>query len=481
MTHHTRPIQATYLYVLSLIICLCWAVSCQKPGDANVNLKFSCENNILTFDTVFTSIGSITKHFTVYNPSKSDVTTTIYLAGGIKSQYSINVNGMSGTHFKDVTIPAKDSIFIFVMVNIDPGNQNDPFLVTDSIVFMSSQRTQDVDLLAYGQNANYIVADQGSGYMRYKVVAGERQTVTWTKDKPYVVYGWAVIDSTGTLNIEAGTRIYFHSGSGLWAYRYSNLNVNGTLDNPILFRGDRLEAWFNDDYAQWDRILINEGANVNINYAVITNAFIGVQVDPLITDGVIPIAPTHVNIENTIIKNTKSSGVLARFLSLEMTNCVIANNGGCGVQLEIGEYTMKHLTIANYFMQAERKNPACFVSNKISDPMYSEVPSFKTKADFINCIIVGNNETEVGVNNVTGAELKASFQNCLVKSKNDADFFEACLRNEDPQFTDNKKLDFTLLPTSPAIGKGKPNIGVPLDILGNPRGNAPDIGAYQIR
>ena len=483
MTHHTRPIQATYLYVLSLIICLSWAVSCQKQnGGSDVKLIFSCENNTLTFDTVFTSIPSITKRFTAYNPSKSDVTTSIYLAGGTKSKFSINVNGMPGTHFKDVTIPAKDSIFIFIKVNIDPTtDKNLPFLITDSIVFMSDSRTQDVDLIAYGQDANYIVADKGSGYLRYKVVASEHQTVTWTKDKPYVVYGWAVIDSTATLIIEPGTKIYFHNSSGLWAYRSSNLKVNGTLTEPVLFRGDRLEAWYNEDYAQWEKIWINEGAHVDINYAVITNAFIGVQVDPLVTTEGIFLAPTHVKIENTIIKNTKNSGVLARFLSLEMINCVIANNGGCGVQLEIGEYTMKHLTIANYFMQAERKNPACFVSNKISDLLYSDISAYKIKADFINCIITGNNDTEVGVNKATGAELEASFKNCLVKSKNNADFFIECLHNEDPLFTDKSKLDFTLLPASPAIGKGRPNIGVNEDILGNSRGNPPDIGAYQFK
>jgi len=69
----------------------------------------------------------------------------------------------------------------------------------------------------------------------------------------------------------------------------------------------------------------------------------------------------------------------------------------------------------------------------------------------------------------------------LVKSKNNADFFIECLHNEDPLFTDKSKLDFTLLPASPAIGKGRPNIGVNEDILGNSRGNPPDIGAYQFK
>ena len=482
MTHLKRPIPAFYLYVLSLIICLSWAVSCQKPnGDPNAKLIFSCKNDTLAFDTVFTSIGSITRKFTVHNTSNSDITTNIFLAGGKSSFYSINVNGMPGTDFKKVEIPKKDSIFIFVKVTINPKNQDNPFIVTDAIEFYTGTRKQEVTLLAYGQDANYIVADSGSGYLRYKVVAHKGETVRWTKDRPYVVYGWAVVDSASKLIIEPGTKIYFHNSSGLWAYRYSNLEVNGTLAEPVLFRGDRLESWYNEDYAQWEKIWINEGANVKINYGVITNAFIGVQVDPLATTEGIIIAPTHVKIENTIIKNTKNSGVLARFLGLEMTNCVIANNGVCGVQLEIGEYTMKHLTIANYFMQAERKNPVCFVCNKISDPLYSVIPAGETKAKFTNCIITGKNETEIEVKKVDGAELVATFQNCLVKSKKDAVFFKNCLYNEDPLFKDKNKLDFTLLLNSPAIGKGEPNTGVDKDILGNSRTNPPDIGAYQFK
>ena len=444
----------------------------------------------LTFDTVFTSIGSITKKFTVHNPSNDELTTTIFLAGGKQSQYSINVNGIPGqndnnSYFKDITIPKKDSIYILVKVNINPLNQNDPFFVKDSIVFLTGKYKQDVKLLAYGQDVRYIVADQGSEGFRFKVVAGlpqdgyEARNVTWTKDRPYVVYGWAVVDSACSLTIEPGTKIYFHRNSGLLAYRYSELEVNGTKDEPVLFRGDRLEPAFEKDYSQWNRIWINEGADATINNAIITNAYIGVQVDPFPDEAGITITPNSlVKIENTIIKNTQQIGVFSRFLNVDMTNCVVANNGGCGLQLECGNYKMKHLTVANYFI-GDRKSPACYVSNKISSPEYSQIPPMDTKAEFINCIIYGSMESEAETHKVQGADLEMSFQNCLIKVKNGSDYFLNCLLNKDPKFTDKDKLDFTLLPDSPAIGAGKTNIDVPFDILGNSRGDKPDIGAYQ--
>jgi len=487
-----RRISVFYLYALPLMLCLWLAISC-KPTISDSLLQFATLTDdgeyimdtklTITFDTVFTSIGSVTRRFTVHNTSTQEITTDIFLTGGKSSFYSINVNGMAGTSFKDITIAKKDSIFIFIKVNIDPRNQNNPFLVTDEIMFISGSNEQSVKLMAYGQDAHYIIADQivkdkdGNEVLRYKVVAGKRETVTWTKDRPYVVFGWAVIDSAGKLIIEPGTRIYFHHNSGLWAYRYSKLEVNGTLEEPVLFRGDRLEKWFDEDYAQWHKIWINEGVDAYINYAVITNAFIGIHVDPLIDNNTI-LTPDVVKVENTIIKNTHSSGVLSRFLNLEMTNCLITNNGGVSLQLEGGQYMMKHVTVANY-NKAKREAPACYVSNKISDPAYSEFASINTQADLMNCIFYGKIETEVFVNKDNGAKLEATFQNCLVKAKDPSNYFKECVRNEDPKFTDIDKLDFTLQPDSPAIGIGKPNIGVPVDILRNPRGDKPDLGAYQ--
>ena len=494
MTHFLRRIRAAYLLFIPLMLCLCWAISCKPTIDSDAQLQFSYLNDddeytigktlTVTFDTVFTSIGSVTRYFVVHNTSKEDIKTTILLAGGKQSFYSINVNGVGGeTFFNDVEIPKKDSIFIFVKVNIDPKNQNNPFFVADSVVFRTSTHEQNVKLLAYGQDARYIIADkfiktiEGEELLRYKIVAGEHETVTWTKDRPYVVYGMAAIDSLGELNIEAGTKIYFHNNSGLWVSPYATLKVKGSLDEPVLFRGDRLEAWFDKDYAQWNRIWINEGTTVEIDNAVITHAFVGVQVEPSPFGNMITIAPNVAIIENTIIKKTQHCGVLSRFLNIDMTNCVIMDNGQSSLQLEGGAYTMKHLTVANYCItQKERKAATCYVSNLVSE--YEDYP-WDVKADFINCIIYGKNKTEVDVKKGQSGQLEALFQNCLIKAKDNSSYFKDCLRNEDPQFVDTLKHDFQLLPGSPAIGKGKPNIGVELDILGNPRGDKPDIGAYQ--
>ncbi|MCQ2285441.1 MAG: right-handed parallel beta-helix repeat-containing protein [Bacteroidales bacterium] len=453
------------------------SVSCKKmEPDANAKLSFSTMQ--LSFDTVFTSVGSVTKRFTVINEHNFPVNVSVRLAGGKQSLFSINVDGVAGPEVDDVEIAANDSMFVHVKVNVNPGNQNTPFLVTDSIIFMTGNVTQDVDLLAFGQDANFIIADKWLGSsIHYKVVAGENETVTWTNEKPYVVYGWAVVDSVGKLIIEEGTKIYFHSGGGLWVYKDGNLQVNGTAENPVRFCGDRTQAWYDTDYAQWDRILINEGQKENvIQYAEITNSYIGIQLDTWTE-------PTYNNnkIQNCVIHNTAGSGVLARASKMEMTNCQISNNGVCGLQLETGLYYVNQATIANYFSQSVRKNPAVFLANSYTNANTGVMFVGDLYTRFTNCIVYGSLENEVVMKKYTDPTLMFDnrFDHCLLRCTSTSEYFVDCKRNMDPKFTKYKDQDFTLQAGSPAIDAGKTGLGIACDITGAARDASPDMGAYE--
>lgn len=453
-----------------LIACVLFFTSCDKIENNEVTLQFSTEE--ITFDTVFTTVGTITRNFTVHNPSKEDILADIYLAGAPNSYFCINVDGLSGTDFRDVLIPARDSIFIHVKANLHPGNQNTPFLITDSIVFRHNGNVQDVNLLAYGQDANFIVADAGSGNLRYKIVAGAHETVHWTKEKPYVVYGWAAVDSLGTLIIEPGTEIYFHNNSGIWVYSYGNIQVNGTPDEPVNFRGDRLESWYDSDFAQWSRIWINEGHSENrISNARISNAQVGVQIEPLTT-----YTRNKTTIENSIIKNCRFSGVIARYANLEMNNCQVSNCGDYCLDLEVGTFEMKHLTIANYFTQSQRERPALFVS----DTCYTLYGGYETKANFYNTIIYGDLNNELVENKHEHYGSEYNFYNCLIRTTENSDSFHDCILNQDPDFVSTQAMyDFQLNMNSPAIDAGLGGIGITTDLFGNPRDGQPDLGAYE--
>ncbi len=467
MKHH--PL---YLTVLLLLV-LC-GNACRKPN-LDGNARLLCSTYSITFDTVFTTIGSSTRYFSVYNPSEQDVKVDVYLAGGNSSAYSINVNGVAGNQQHDVLIPAKDSIFVYVKVTINPGNQNQPFLVCDSIIFKNSKIEEQVQLTAYGQDAHFIVANSSG----LAIVAHEYENITWHNDKPYVVMGgWAVVDSLGTLNIDPGTRIYFHKGSGLLVWRYGNIHVNGTREQPVIFRGDRLEPQYDGDYNQWDRIWILEGTQENtIDYAIITNSYVGLQIEPWGGFNDITVTLNRNVISNTIIKNTYNSGILARYSNIEATNCVIGNNGSCSLQLEAGEYDFKHVTVGNYFSTTPaRQNPALYLSN--TTDLY-KIP-METQASFVNCIIYGNLSSgeEIMIGKSTQVPFNYSFENCLIKSSMQDEHFTDCERR-DPEFVRPSTNDYHLGVLSYAINRGKSNIGVNYDLDGNPRVTIPDIGAYE--
>ena len=75
-------------------------------------LKFS--NDTLTFDTVFTTLGSVTRYFKVENPLKEAIKIDeIRLSGLPGTQFRINVDCTPGTAIYDVEIPAQDYIYIF--------------------------------------------------------------------------------------------------------------------------------------------------------------------------------------------------------------------------------------------------------------------------------------------------------------------------------------------------------------------------------
>ena len=473
MTSNVTTILKAYRYILFFTLISSILFSCQKKeSDENSKLAFSTEQ--VSFDTVFTTVGSVTQNFRVYNPHNYDVKVDIFLVGGRASAFSINVDGLSGTVFTDVEIPARDSIFIHVKVNVNPNDQSLPFLITDSVIFRHGKTVQDVDLLAYGQNAHFIVADAGSGSLRYKIIAHEHEVAHWTNDLPYVIYGgYAAVDSLGTLIIDPGTKVYFHSGAGLWVYRYGNIQAVGTKDEPIIFRGDR-SSWFDTDYAQWDRIWLNESNIDNhFEFVEITNAFIGLQVEALSE-----MLSGRTILKNCTVHNTYNSGILARATRITAENCQVSNNGACGLQLHIGDYEFTHLTVANYFSQSKRDNPAVYASNRYESGGYAFIGD--TRANFTNCIIYGLMTDEVGLYQ-SGNEttLTATFENCLIRNSQSLSSFVNCILNQDPKFTHNSNQDYTLREGSPAINAGKTGTGVTTDITGAPRDATPDIGAFE--
>jgi hypothetical protein len=470
-------ISATYLI---LVIALALTLpSCHRNNNVEAKLEFSADTVI--FDTVFTTITSSTRSFTVRNTTSDPIEVDIVLAGGTQSYYSINVDGVAGTKFRNVEIPAHDSIFVFVKVNINPTDQNLPYLVTDSVMFYQKDCTQSVQLVAFGQDAHFIIPDHTGGSLHYNIVAHEHEHVHWTNDKPWVIYGWAVVDSLGKLTIDPGTKVYVHNGGGIWVYRYGNIHINGTLDEPVILTGDRLEPFFANDYSQWNSLWINEGSEDNlIENAIISNSSYGIHLETLEE-----FTGNKTVINNSVIHNNQVMGVRAEGAVLEMNNCQVSNNGQYSLALMVGDFTLNHVTVANYFSQSSRNKPAVAVTNNFikAEMIGGEAVNVTylgdANASFNNCIIYGTLDNEFGTGKKEGAELNYTLRNCIVRkdSLNNGNFIN-CF-NKNPKFIATYGQNYNLQEDSPAIDAGMEGLGITTDILGRLRNGLPDIGAYE--
>lgn len=480
-----------YLILFILTLLAFSFPACKKDhaisNDPNLKLGFSADT--VLFDTVFTSLGSATHQLRIFNQSDSDLNiSSIRLAGGESSPYRFNLDGENGVEFYDKVIPARDSLFSFLRVTINPNDLNSPFVVEDELEFITNGNKQTIKLLAWGQNANYIVADKvvniGGEPYHYHIVADSLETTIWTSERPYVIYGYALINSYGTLKIEKGTQIYCHQGGGILSWSDGQLIIDGTADEPVVVQGDRLEAYYNDTPGQWEQILMMDGrtgADHRISHAIIRNGTIGIN-----CQSVLKATECALRIDNTIVENQSSYGLFSILYAVEAKNFVIANCGFANFWAFGGDYRFVHGTIANYWNANEhnKNENAVSVANYALDgnsqPFY-----YPFRMEMDNCIIYGKQKDEFKTTFGPEADSLYTFDHCLIKSEKyngTMPGFNHCLFNLEPCFANAMKPDCHLDSiASPAIGTGNPLFGneVPLDLDGISRVGAPDMGAYQ--
>jgi hypothetical protein len=470
-------------------------IACRKEvgfiTEKNTKLNFSTDTVI--FDTVFTEVGSATRQLKIYNPYKKKLLVKkIWLAGGSSSQFRLNIDGIPGNTATDIEIMPEDSLFIFAEVTVNPLNVNSPMIVSDSILFETNDNIQHIDLVAWGQDAHYIRPNfYIKGFPPLNIVAKENKSVIWTNDKPYVIYGYAVVDSSACLIIKEGTRVHFAKNSGLWIYRYGCLQVEGTKASPVVFQGARLDYDYREIPGQWDRIWINEGATSNINYAEIKNGFIGLQLETIISRE----APdnTLLNLRNTKISNMTAAGILTRYFNLRASNVLATNCGESILAVTLGgKYDFRHCTFANFYSGGTQRQSPSLVINNYNDAQTIPLDS----CYFGNCIVYGNIDNEISIDSKPGAAFNYLFDHTLIKidpeiSTTSTANYNNIIKNppnilingasSQPLFANPGLLDYRLRTNAPAIGAGLPAIGqqVPLDLDEYSRDTEPDLGCYE--
>lgn len=463
-----------YSFLLFFLVLTGIIGSCRKDIFVNENdarLEFSVDT--LLFDTVFTTIGTVTREFKAYNRSNRPVLiSSIELAGGGSSSYRMNVDGRQGVSISDILLEAHDSLYVFVEATIDPLNVNSPLVVQDSIVFNVNGNLQDIDLVAWGQDVH--------------LVNGEIfNTADWINDKPYLVYNSMLVDTLETLTLEAGVHVFFHKGSTM--YVSGTLKVLGTLEEPVTFTGDRLDELYKDIPGQWGGIYFINGSKQNeIHNATIINGTTGIHLGNFYSQD----QPPDLQLRNVIIEHMTFAGLSSIGGSIYGENCVVAD---CGFYLAAlttgGNYEFYQTTFANYWSWSGRNTGSLLITNYY---VFNDTAVFTgdlTMATFGNCIIHGNKDNEIELSNLEGAgSFNYFFDHCLVKVDtsvhiSDTNRFRSPFVNEIPGFV--SPYDYNLEPDTLAFVQDKGSVEIatqiPVDLLGNDRlkDGLPDLGAYE--
>ncbi|MDC0584345.1 hypothetical protein OAO55_01305 [Bacteroidales bacterium] len=469
-------------FVIVLILTLS-AFACKKNNKIRtegISLEFSCDT--VFFDTVFTTLGTVTHRFTVSNPHDEIVEIEkIYLAGK-NSPFRIAVDGSDENVIQHKQIAPNDSIYIFVEATIDPNNDSLPIVVSDSIIFETKGNIQDVNLMAWGQDV-YLY--------KSKNWVTTLETDLWKADKPHLIYGYVHVKRNHTLTIEPGANIYFHRSASMVVE--GTLEVRGTVENPVLFASDRLEELYDDVPSQWGTIAFIPSSNNNvIENATIKNAIVGLQVGLADNDTVVDI-----ELANVTIANMSYAGIVAYGAQINAHNTLVYSGQTNAIRLiKGGEYNFYHLTAADGGYGSEE---VLVMSNNIIDLETYDKESDETvkqnfynnlTANFYNSIIYGNTKSEILLSDDDKADFNLGFEYCLLKADKDSiNLYQTdeVIFNIEPKFMDIDEEDFSLDTLSPAINKAsldivkKYIIKLEFDIIGENRtlDKNPDIGCYE--
>jgi len=486
-----------FLILLSILIAVIFN-ACQKDNTfEGTNPAITLSLDTLTFDTVFTTIGSATRSFKIFNNESEDIEVDVKLLSGQGSKFRINVDGTSGHDVKDVFIKGNDSIYVFVDVTVDPDQplSISPFIFEEMLTISSNGSEKDLLLEAWGQNANYVPGTKRKGVL--SLLSCDFQTETWDDPKPYVIYGVLFIDSC-ELIIPAGTDIYVHGGlvrqdsliyndGFLIVLENGKITANGTAMEPVTFQGDRLEHSFDQIAGQWVGIRFTTGSVGNrLEHVNLKNSVVGMRVD----------SAAQLSLESCTISNTTSAGLIGVLGNIDATNTLIYDNGqNCALLTYGGNYNFNHCTFASYGNQSSAVR---FDNFRCTDPPLCQEVVYVSQlnATFSNCIFAGNESDEIFPIDWTNGEepdlFNYSLKNCAVTVDEILEpdlfpnFFDNCENCFNLSFTDTLFLDiqnnnYNLDTMSLAIDKGFFDGMVLEDILDNMRDDKPDLGCFEFQ
>jgi hypothetical protein len=465
---------------------------CEKPDNFNSFGHLAFSTDTVKFDTLFTQTLSPTRRLTIYNRLSGGLEISeVFLAKGATSVFEIIINGDTRQFQTHVRINPRDSILAFIKLKAEVEKNTDYF---DFLVFrFKDRKEQRVVLYAHVLDA----------YFFRDTVLTEAIT-TLPNDKPIVVDGYIYVSPGTTLNIMPGTELYFSSATAFdrAGNRYmrsmmiidGNLQAIGTFSRPVLFTNFRLgkgyrDKSYQDESGQWNGLIFTKFSQGNrLKNVILQNGSVGIRCDSVS----LTLEP-KLTLENTLIKNMAnfcllglgfdSTRVRAAPPSIIATN-VLAYNAGQNVVglFGGGKYIFSNCTFSSFAnFQSRSRSAVLGWTNYLRDANNRIIARYPSDITVQNCILWGSREDEFIADLAANVWTQLVFTHNLLRTKRQ-DFSSTNLINIDPLFVNAFTGNYRLKKESLAIDKGIQNDFTPLtDIEGKtrPKGQAPDIGAYE--
>ena len=377
--------------------------------DQSARLTFSADT--VDFDTLITTIGSSTERVLAFNNNNKGLRiTNVWLKHGTSSPFRVNVDGEylsrgSGTDFE---VHATDSIFILLETTLpETANIDDTVTAfTDSLCFqLESGRVQYIVLKAEGQNAEH----------HHGVWKIESDT-TFSSTHPIIIYDSLYIAPSATLTLDGGTTLMFHGRGQTGASMQvdGTLTVNGTLDKPVIFRGDRMDNMFSylpydNTPQQWGGVfLYGKGRQNKLDYLNMHGSITGLTA-----------RGTDIELNNCIFYNAAGNAFTAKNSNVHAVNTQISNSYGHLFHMIGGQAQFDHCTLAQFNNYSSEMGYALMMQDwdiELKDTMFYDI----TGLTFNNCIITGYDDDVIMGDLIkerkTGQETSYMFRNCYIST-----------------------------------------------------------------
>ncbi|MDE6558341.1 MAG: hypothetical protein K2K29_00450, partial [Muribaculaceae bacterium] len=423
------------------------------------------------FDTVFTDLGTPTARLKVFNPDKKSVSISSIRFANPESPFSMNVDGVSGSDFRDVEIRGGDSIFIFIECYLPENTDALPFRITDNLIFQLNGNEQKVCVEAWGRNVVRL---------RNALVESD---MTLTADLPYIIFDSLTVRPGATLRIEPGAEILFHDKASLVVE--GTLEAIGAPGKMIQMRGDRLDNVLpnvGDDTlaGQWNGYrFAPESFGNRMEYVDMRSTSQGVRIDSTAN-----LERSKLILVNSWLHNSESTVLESRHARVDAYGCVFSEAADAVVSLTGGIHNFSQCTLANYYLFSVISNPILSLYHLMPDD-YGVISNPLMRANFDNCIIYGL-ASDINIPDLTGADVFLRYTLLKANGSDDANFLN-CIWGEDPKFLTIRSeyyFNYHLAEDSPVLHSGDPALINPLtdsDMDGTPRisgADRPALGAY---